>query len=47
MLEAERQFRRIIGYRELAKLVVVIESELSSESSQTTNREEVARVVVG
>jgi hypothetical protein len=26
MLEAERQFRRIIGYRDLAKLVVAIET---------------------
>ena len=25
MLEAERQFRKIIGYRDLAKLVVAIE----------------------
>ena len=29
MLEAERQFRRIIGYRDLAKLCVAIESEIS------------------
>jgi putative transposase len=27
MLEAERQFRRIIGYRDLATLVVVIECD--------------------
>ena len=29
MLEAERQFRRIIGYRDLAKLCVAIESDIS------------------
>jgi putative transposase len=28
MLEAERQFRRIIGYRDLAKLSVAIERDL-------------------
>jgi transposase-like protein len=28
MLEAERQFRRIIGYRELAKLAIAIERDL-------------------
>ena len=28
MLEAERQFRRIIGYRDLAKLAVAIEHDL-------------------
>jgi hypothetical protein len=27
MLEAERQFRKIIGYRDLATLVVAIERE--------------------
>ena len=29
MLEAERQFRRIIGYRDLAKLAVAIEHDLA------------------
>jgi hypothetical protein len=29
MLEAERQFRRIIGYRDLASLAVVIERDLA------------------
>jgi putative transposase len=28
MLEAERQFRRIIGYQQLAKLALAIEREL-------------------
>jgi hypothetical protein len=29
MLEAERQFRRIIGYRDLASLVLAIERDLA------------------
>jgi hypothetical protein len=29
MLEAERQFRRIIGYHDVAKLVVAIDNERS------------------
>ena len=29
MLEAERQFRRIIGYQQLAKLAVAIERDLA------------------
>jgi hypothetical protein len=29
MLEAERQFRRVIGYRDLAKLAVAIERDLA------------------
>ncbi len=32
MLEAERQFRRIIGYRDLAKLAVAIEHELTPQT---------------
>ena len=30
MLEAERQFRRIIGYRDLAKLAVAVEREVGA-----------------
>jgi len=41
MLEAERQFRRIIGYQQLAKLAVAIERDITS--SVTT--EEVATLV--
>jgi hypothetical protein len=29
MLEAERQFRRVIGYRDLAKLALAIERDLA------------------
>jgi hypothetical protein len=34
MLEAERQFRRIIGYRNLAKLALAIECDLASHDRQ-------------
>ena len=43
MLEAERQFRRIIGYRELATLAVAIERELTarrhSDTAHTATKE--------
>ena len=29
MLEAERQFRRVVGYRDLAKLAVAVEREVA------------------
>jgi hypothetical protein len=35
MLKAERQFRRIIGYRDLAKLVVAIERGLPGRLSHS------------
>ena len=35
MLEAERQFRRIIGYHDLAKLVVAIDNERNSTDRPT------------
>jgi putative transposase len=40
MLEAERQFRKIIGYRDLATLVVAIERDLDRRRApHTTNKE--------
>jgi putative transposase len=39
MLEAERQFRRIIGYRDLAKLAVAIERELARTTIPTPTKE--------
>ena len=39
MLEAEHQFRRIIGYRDLAKLVIAIERELDQPTVPTPNKE--------
>jgi len=41
MLEAERQFRRIIGYRDLATLALAIESALE----RTTPTKEAATLV--
>jgi hypothetical protein len=29
MLEAERQFRRVIGYRDLGKLAIAVEREVN------------------
>ena len=34
MLEAERQFRRIIGYRDLAKLALAVERDLTQHDGQ-------------
>ena len=34
MLEAERQFRKIIGYRDLAKLALAAERELHRHQTQ-------------
>jgi putative transposase len=39
MLEAERQFRRIIGYADLAKLITAIERELDQPTVQTPTEE--------
>jgi putative transposase len=39
MLEAERQFRKIIGYRDLAKLAVAIERHLTTDAPTTTPTE--------
>jgi putative transposase len=39
MLEAEHQFRRIIGYADLAKLVTAIERELDEPTIPTTTEE--------
>ena len=39
MLEAERQFRRIIGYADLAKLVTAIERELDQATVSSTTEE--------
>jgi len=38
MLEAEHQFRRIIGYRDLAKLGVAIERDLAARPSRPRPR---------
>jgi putative transposase len=44
MLEAERQFRRIIGYRNLATLVVAIDRDADRRrTTHTTTKEAVAQ----
>jgi len=46
MLEAEQQFRRVIGYRDLAKLALAIEHELATKkTSSPTTAEETATLV--
>jgi putative transposase len=44
MLEAERQFRRIIGYADLAKLVTAIERDLDQTTVPSTTGEAVTLV---
>jgi hypothetical protein len=41
MLEAERQFRRVIGYRDLAQLAVVLERDLTHPTISTLTKEAV------
>ena len=36
MLEAERQFRKIIGYRHLARLAVAVERHVTAERANLT-----------
>jgi putative transposase len=44
MLEAERQFRRIIGYADLAKLVTAIERDLDQPTAPTPTEEAVTLI---
>jgi putative transposase len=45
MLVAEQQFRRIIGYRDLAKLVIAVERHALRTAPTTPDRQEVAEPV--
>jgi putative transposase len=45
MLQAERQFRRIIGYRNLAKLVIAIERHTILAATNHRDRQEIAERV--
>ena len=45
MLAAEQQFRRIIGYRDLAKLVIAVERHAMRAAPKTTARQEIAEPV--
>ena len=46
MLEAERQFRRVIGYRDLAKLAVAVERDITAARPTVTASSTVAPEVV-
>jgi len=39
MLEAEQQFRRVIGYRDLAKLATAVEREAAQAATPTPTEE--------
>ena len=45
MLEAEQQFRRVIGYRDLAKLAVAVERDLTAKTVSSSTAEEAATLV--
>jgi transposase-like protein len=45
MLEAERQFRRIIGYADLGDLAVAVEREVAAASLPSPTREEETKIV--
>jgi len=45
MLEAEQQFRRITGYRDLAKLAIAIERHLTAQNISSPTPEEAATLV--
>ena len=45
MLVAEQQFRRIIGYRDLAKLVIAIERHTMLDANKNIDRQEIAEPV--
>jgi hypothetical protein len=44
MLEAEQQFRKVIGYTDLAKLAIAVEHDLAAQRAafHPTTREEAA-----
>jgi hypothetical protein len=41
MLEAERQFRRIIGYHDLAKLATAVEREVAQNVTESPTEQAV------
>jgi putative transposase len=45
MLEAERQFRRVIGYRDLGRLAIAVEREVAALSLPSPETEEVREPV--
>lgn len=47
MLEAERQFRRIIGYRDLADLAVAVEREIVRSRATSAHTEVRETITMG
>jgi hypothetical protein len=45
MLVAEQQFRRIIGYRDLAKLVIAVERHVLAAAPKNLDRQETREAV--
>jgi transposase-like protein len=45
MLEAEQQFRKVIGYRDLAKLAIAVEHDLTAQEVPSPTAEEAATLV--
>jgi len=45
MLEAERQFRKVIGYRDLGKLAIAVELEVADVSLPSPETKEVRELV--
>ncbi len=45
MLEAEQQFRRIIGYRDLATLAIAIERHAPTTTPETLDQQEAAKLI--
>lgn len=45
MLEAEQQFRHVIGYRDLAKLALAIELDLTAKTTRSPTAEQAATLV--
>jgi putative transposase len=46
MLEAERQFRRIVGHADLAKLALAVEAEITQPTITHTTKEAATLVTV-
>ena len=45
MLEAEQQFRKVIGYRDLAKLAIAVERHLTATNVSSPTPEQPATLV--
>ena len=45
MLEAEQQFRKVIGYRDLAKLAIAVERDLTAKTHPSPTTEQAATLV--